>query len=82
MGASRREFAIRGEATMKLVDELRAAAKDAIDWNGKPMTEWDRWRAAIADGERGSWPRDAFEGWLDHYADLMTRAADALEIAK
>ena len=67
---------------LALIDELRAAAKDALDWNGKPLTDWDSWRAAIAKGDCGSWPRDAFESWLDAYADLMTRAADALEAAE
>ena len=29
------------------------------------MLMWDKWRAAIASGDGGSWPRDAFEGLLD-----------------
>jgi hypothetical protein len=32
------------------------------------MREWDTWRAYIARGGGGSWPRDAFEGLIDGFA--------------
>ena len=29
------------------------------------MQRWDRWRSAIENGDKGSWPRDEFECLLD-----------------
>jgi len=39
------------------------------------MSRWDAWRKYIAEGGKGSWPRDEFEMLLDYfmpcaYADI------------
>lgn len=62
-----------------LVERLRADAKDFIDWNGKLMTSWDKWRSYIAEGRKGSWPRDGFESWAYAASENFTEAADAIE---
>jgi len=67
---------------LALTDELRAAAKDAEDVHGKPLSDWDGWRQYISNGGGASWPRDDFESWLGFYAELMTRVADALEASE
>ncbi len=38
-----------------------------IDERELIMLEWDKWRAYIAGGGQGSWPRDAFEMVLDQF---------------
>jgi len=35
------------------------------------MERWDSWRAYIAEGGTGSWPRDAFENLLDTYDEII-----------
>jgi len=52
------------------------------------MREWDKWRAYIAGGGGGSWPRDAFESLLDYYDEQIEDLrnfkvawADAAEIS-
>ena len=37
---------------------------DSLD-RDEIMKQWDSWRAYIANGGGGSWPRDAFEAILD-----------------
>lgn len=61
-----------------IVERLRTTVKDMLAWNGPAMTAWDTWRSAIADGEKGSWPRDAYESHLDSYAEQLTEAADLI----
>lgn len=39
------------------------------------LTEWDGWRKYIADGGRGSWPRDAYECILDWIAEECGEAS-------
>ena len=31
------------------------------------MSRWDAWRQYIAEGGKGSWPRDEFEMLLDYF---------------
>ena len=31
------------------------------------MSRWDAWRKYIAEGGKGSWPRDEFEMLLDYF---------------
>ena len=35
------------------------------------MEQWDEWRWQIADGHRGSAPRDWFESILDYYEEKI-----------
>ena len=35
------------------------------------MELWGKWRAYIADGGKGSWPRDSFESVLDNYDEYI-----------
>jgi len=35
------------------------------------MTRWDAWRKYIAEGGKGSWPRDEFEMLLDYLFELI-----------
>jgi hypothetical protein len=44
------------------------------------MSAWDSWRSYIADGGRGSWPRDQFEMLLSSVDGEREDAAD--EIAR
>ena len=37
------------------------------------MNEWDKWRVYIANGGKGSWPRDAFESLLDHFDEVIEK---------
>jgi hypothetical protein len=39
------------------------------------MQAWDRWRAAIAKGDGGSWPRDCFESLVDELLELREASA-------
>jgi len=39
------------------------------------MKEWDKWRHYIANGGRGSWPRDAFESLLDYLMEQEPRCS-------
>jgi len=63
-----------------IVQRLRAHKADIWNWNGAAMTAWDSWRAAIASGDKSSWPRDAFESLIGAYGEDMEEAAD--EIAR
>ena len=38
------------------------------------MKQWDAWRKYIAEGGKASWPRDAFEGLLDYFEELLEDA--------
>ncbi|MGJ5051165.1 hypothetical protein ACQR09_29170 [Bradyrhizobium oligotrophicum] len=62
-----------------IVTRLRSLANDMTDWDGSIMTNWDRWRAEFANGNKASWPRDAFQGFLTDYAEAMIAAADEIE---
>jgi len=42
------------------------------------MRYWDGWRRYIAEGGKGSWPRDAFESLLE-YIEEIEQYADWLE---
>uniref|UniRef100_A0A6M3LHW4 Uncharacterized protein n=1 Tax=viral metagenome TaxID=1070528 RepID=A0A6M3LHW4_9ZZZZ len=33
------------------------------------MSRWDAWRQYIAEGGKGSWPRDEFEMLLDYFME-------------
>jgi hypothetical protein len=37
------------------------------------MKQWDYWRGEIANGHKGSAPRDWFESILDHYEDKLDK---------
>lgn len=65
--------------TSELVKRLRAHKADIWNWNGTAMTAWDSWRAAIANGDKSSWPRDAFEGLIGEYGLAMDEAAARIE---
>ena len=62
-----------------LVKRLRDNVADIIDWNGKVMTAWDTVRVMIANGNKGSLPRDIMESYLFGYAEDMAEAADHIE---
>ena len=47
---------------------------DPEEW----MRYWDGWRRYIAEGGKGSWPRDAFESLLE-YIEEIEQYADWLE---
>ena len=36
------------------------------------MKQWDAWRKYIANGGKGSWPRDAFESLLDAVDEMRS----------
>jgi len=57
-----------------LVERLRSHKADIWNWNGDAMTAWDGWREAIANGDKGSWPRDAFESLIGSYGEDMEEA--------
>ena len=41
-------------------------------FNGKSiMKQWDRWIEYYKSGEKGSWPRDAFESILDEFLVIL-----------
>ena len=42
------------------------------------MKQWDEWREYIANGGKGSWPRDAFEALLDSFEEQLE--ADVLKL--
>jgi len=57
-------------------DENRKAKKtELVDFSTYEgiMKEWDRWREYIAEGGRGSWPREAFESLLEYFDEELTR---------
>ena len=62
-----------------IVERLRAHKADIWNWNGAAMTAWDSWRAAIASGDKSSWPRDAFESLIGAYGEDMGEAADEID---
>jgi len=37
------------------------------------MSRWDAWRKYIAEGGKGSWPRDEFEMLLDYFMEPNTK---------
>ena len=43
------------------------------------MKHWDRWRKYIAEGGKGSWPRDAFESLLDYYDEKLSASQPSIE---
>lgn len=45
------------------------------------MKRWDKWREYIAEGGKGSWPRDEFEALLDYLAVDKHNRYDAMESA-
>lgn len=45
------------------------SAQTIIINKAKWMQRWDDWRRYIAEGGKGSWPRDAFESLLDLFED-------------
>lgn len=47
--------------------------------NEDTMKVWDNIRAIIADGNKGSWPRDIFESILSHIDEEREEAADEIE---
>ena len=50
-----------------------------IDDREAIMQDWDKWRAYIAGGGGGSYPRDAFESLLDEYDEKIERLAAEVE---
>lgn len=48
------------------------APREARTAREQIMEQWDRWRAYIANGGGGSWPRDAFESLLDNFEDRLS----------
>jgi len=63
------------EEANALVASMEFDAKDFLDWNGTTMGRWDTWRAYIADGGKGSSPRDSFECLIHGVADDYQNAA-------
>lgn len=63
-------------AAPSLIERLR---KQLLD-DEELMTHWDSWRAYIAEGWTGSWPRDQFEALLSALDGEREDAAD--EIAR
>ena len=39
------------------------------------MKQWDKWCKYIKEGGTSSWPRDAFEGLLDYFEELLEDAS-------
>lgn len=63
-----------------------AATEDITEILRKPllddealMTHWDAWRRYIAEGGRGSWPRDQFEMLLSSIDGEREDAADEID---
>lgn len=40
------------------------------------MEQWDTWARYFRDGEKGSWPRDAFEALLDYFEERLASRTD------
>lgn len=62
-----------------LVKKARAEKDDAVAWGGGVMKQWDSWRKYIADGGKGSWPRDAFESLIDCLVGRTDELCAAIE---
>lgn len=60
-----------------IVDRLRIHSD-----NEETMKVWDNIRSIIADGNRGSWPRDIFESILSHIDEEREEAADVISILR
>lgn len=56
-----------------IVERLRSPSD-----NEDTMKVWDTIRSIIADGDRGSWPRDIFESILSHIDEEREEAADLI----
>lgn len=41
------------------------------------MLEWDKWRKYIANGGKGSCPRDAFESLLDYFDECSKTSPES-----
>jgi hypothetical protein len=61
----------------KLIDRLRQYS-DPVHVEEFYMKRWDMIRKYIADGGRGSYPRDCFESFIDAWAQDASEAADRL----
>lgn len=46
------------------------------------MKDWDSWRWYIKSGGGGTWPRDAFEAYLDYFEHYIESLPDAPEPAE
>lgn len=60
--------------------DIEQALRNPLLDDERIMSAWDSWRSYIADGWRGSWPRDQFEMLLSSLDGEREEAAD--EIAR
>ena len=70
---------VRNRMMNGIVERLRSEVKIMTNPSSEIMQDWDSWRHAIAKGDTSSWPRDAFESYLDYYSEMISNAADEIE---
>jgi len=66
------------KSNSELVERLRKYS-DPVHVEEFYMKRWDKIRGYIAEGHKGSWPRDVFESLIDGWAQDAMEAASALE---
>ncbi|NTF17411.1 hypothetical protein G6L37_03165 [Agrobacterium rubi] len=64
---------------MAAKDDITLLLRQPLVDDERIMTHWDSWRLYIAEGGRGSWPRDGFEMLLSSLDGEREDAADEID---
>ncbi len=67
--------------TTRAPAEVSAALREEASYfePAKVMASWDRWRAYISKGGKGSLPRDDFESLFDGVREALISGSDAID---